>query len=98
MRKLGLLFVCLCAFVRAQDPTGALEGQVTDASSARISKADVKVENSQTGYATTSHTSPEGEFHFSNLPVGEYSLRVTAPGFTPFVASSVRINIGRIVN
>jgi Carboxypeptidase regulatory-like domain len=98
MWKLGLLFVCLCTITKGQDPTGVLEGQVIDASSARISKADVSITNSQTGFAATSRTSPDGEFHFSNLPVGEYSLRVTAQGFAPFTASSIRINIGRIVS
>ena len=34
-------------------------------------------------------TSRRGEFHFSNLPVGEYSLHVEARGFVPFSVSSI---------
>jgi hypothetical protein len=98
MRKLALLGVCLCSLVGAQDPTGVLEGQVTDASAGRISNAEVTVRNSQTGVAMSIRTSPLGDFHFSNLPVGEYSLRVVAPGFTPFSASSIRVDIERVVN
>src|SRR5690348_8884492 len=97
MCKLALVGVFLCSLVGAQDPTGVLEGEVTDASAGRISNAEVTARNSQTGVVTSVRTSPQGEFHFSNLPVGEYSLRVVAQGFTPFSASSIRVDIERVV-
>jgi hypothetical protein len=41
MRTLGLLSVCLCGVLQAQDPIGILEGQVADPSSAVVSGAQV---------------------------------------------------------
>jgi Carboxypeptidase regulatory-like domain/TonB dependent receptor len=98
MGKFVVGLVCLCCLGRAQDPTGVLEGLVTDASSASISNAEVIARNSQTGLATTVHSSVRGAFHFSTLPVGEYSLRVAASGFAPFSASSVHVDIGRVIS
>jgi hypothetical protein len=95
MRKIALLFVCLCAFVRAQAPIGTLEGQITDPASALVSNAEVSVHNAQTGFTRTVVSSHQGTFHFSDLPVGTYSLDVKAKGFAPYSASSIRIDIGQ---
>jgi hypothetical protein len=98
MRKLALLFVCLCGLVRSQDPIGILEGQATDPSLAAVNGAQVTVQNAQTGLRQSVTTSRQGTFRFSNLPVGEYSLSVSAQGFAAFSASSIRIDVGRVVN
>jgi hypothetical protein len=92
-----LLFASLCAMANAQDTIGTLEGQIEDPSSARVSGAEVSVHNAQTGLTRTEHSSREGSFHFSNLPVGEYSLAVNANGFAPFSVSPIRIDIGQVV-
>lgn len=41
MGKFVVAFVCLCGLARAQDPTGVLEGLVTNPSAASVSNADV---------------------------------------------------------
>jgi hypothetical protein len=92
-----LLCASLCAIASAQDPTGTLEGRITDPSSALVLGADVNVTNPQTGLTRTVKSSGDGAFHFSNLPVGEYTLTVNAAGFAPFSASSIRLDIGQIV-
>jgi hypothetical protein len=91
------LFASLCAIANAQDPTGTLEGRITDPSSALVAGADVNVTNPGTGLTRTVKSSSDGAFHFSNLPVGEYTLTVNAAGFAPFSASSIRLDIGQIV-
>ena len=98
MRKLALILVCLCAVLRAQDPIGILEGQVVDPSLATVSGAEVAAQNARTGLREAVTTSRQGTFRFSNLPVGEYSLSVSAKGFAVFSASSIRIDVGRVVN
>ncbi len=97
MRKLAVSLVCLCASVWAQAPIGTLEGQVTDPAAALISNATVSVHNEQTGLTRTVLSSRQGSFHFSDLPIGTYTLRVEAKGFASYSASSLRIDIGQTV-
>lgn len=87
----------LCLFVTgwAQEPIGALEGQITDASNGVVSAAQVTARNVQTGLARSAYSLPSGTFHISNLPAGEYAIEVSANGFAPFSAKAVRVNIGQ---
>ena len=98
MRKIALLFVCLCTLVSAQTPIGTLEGQITDPAGALVSNAEVSVHNSQTGLTRTVHSSHQGAYHFSDLPIGLYLLEVKAQGFAPYSASSIRLDIGQVVS
>jgi hypothetical protein len=98
MRTLALISVCLCGILQAQDPIGILEGQVSDPSSAVVGGAQVTAQNLQTGLRQTVATSRQGTFRFSNLPVGDYSLTVTAANFAAYSASPIRIDVGRVVN
>jgi hypothetical protein len=92
-----LLFAFLSAFANAQDPIGTLEGLVADPSSAVVAGAEVSAHNAQTGLTRKVRSSRDGSFHFSNLPIGEYSLTVNANGFAPFSVSPIRIDIGQVV-
>jgi hypothetical protein len=101
MKRLGVValsLVCLCPVVRAQTPIGTLEGQITDPAAAMVSNAEVSVHNAQTGLTRAGHSSHQGSFHFSDLPIGNYLLEVKSPGFAPYSASSIRIDIGQVVN
>jgi hypothetical protein len=98
MHKLVGLFVCLCGLGLAQSTIGTLEGNVTDPASAAVSGAEVRVHNEQTGAERTFLSARDGSFHFSDLRVGVYLLRVKAPGFAPYSASSLRIDIGQVVS
>jgi len=82
---------------RAQEPVGVLEGQIQDPSGAIIADAEVAARNAQTGFITKQRSSSDGAYYFSHLAVGDYELRVTAPGFAPFTASAIRLDIGRTV-
>ena len=84
--------------VRAQTPIGTLEGQITDPAAALVSNAEVSVHNAQTGLTRTVHSSRQGAYHFSDLPIGSYLLEVKAQGFAPYSASSIRIDIGQVVS
>ncbi len=97
MLKKSLLFLFLCIVSRAQDPIGVLEGQVEDPAGASVGNATVTLENVQTGRKLTLVTPPQGTFHFSNVPVGEYSMTVSAEGFSTYSESSIRIDIGRLI-
>jgi hypothetical protein len=64
--------------------TGAISGTVQDASGAVVSGAKVKVTSEATGQQVRELVSDEsGIFTASLLPVGNYTVEVSAPGFAP---------------
>ena len=97
LQCLAILAVCV-SFASAQDPTGKLQGQITDPSSANVAGAVVTVRNTTTSFTATQQSARDGSFYFSFLPVGEYTLRVTESGFEPYDLKQIRIDIGRSVN
>jgi hypothetical protein len=74
-----------------QDPTGALEGLVTDKSGGVLVGATVSVKNTQTGYTQSQATGPNGFYRLAPLPVGEYALTVEAPRFSRFTQEPITI-------
>ncbi len=75
--------------------TGQLTGTVMDASQAVIVGAKVLCRNVQTGLALERSTGPQGTFAFQELPIGDYEVRVTAPGFQTLVRSGIEVLTGR---
>jgi outer membrane receptor protein involved in Fe transport len=78
------LFVVLslATFLHAQVNTASLSGLVTDPSGAIVPNVSVTVTNQATGYTRTVATDAAGYYAFQNLPIGQYTARVQAPGFS----------------
>jgi hypothetical protein len=74
-----LIFVSVPSFLRAQNPNGALRGEVQDASAARVPGARVVVQS--TGVAREAMANDRGEFRIEGLLPGSYRVTVTAKGF-----------------
>lgn len=70
------------ASLTAQVNTASLSGLVTDPSGAAIPNVTVGVTNPSTGYTRTVTTDNAGYYAFQNLPIGDYSVRVEAAGFS----------------
>src|SRR5262247_4481375 len=84
-----LFFVSLVIpFSRAQVPTGALAGVVTDASGAVIPNATVTLTNKETGLTRTVETNSEGFYSAPSLPAGEYEVKVAAKGFSTYLRTA----------
>jgi hypothetical protein len=61
--------------------TARLYGRVTDQQGSAIAGASADLVQMDTGVAHTTQSNLAGEFDFSAIPVGEYSLTVRKPGF-----------------
>ena len=73
-----------CAGCYAQTVfSGNVQGVVTDPSGAAVEGAKVGLRNLDTGVTASAGTSPSGNYRFSSLPPGRYTVRVESPGFTP---------------
>jgi outer membrane receptor protein involved in Fe transport len=77
----------------AQDPTGTIEGAVTDQSSAAIRGAQVVAINLDTGLAKETSTASDGSYRLLLLPVGRYRITVKAPQFATLVREPIQINV-----
>ena len=93
-----LFTLCLFAGVaaQAQSSSSSLSGTVTDASGAVLPGAKVTAHNEATGQDAIIVTNGVGAYTFPNLPIGNYTVRVEAPGFQTAVQQGTHLdpNIG----
>lgn len=74
-RPIILYSALLCA-----QNDGRIAGRVSDSGGLPAARASVTLRNTLTGTGTRQETSGAGEYSFSGLPEGRYSLSVTGPG------------------
>jgi len=60
-----------------------------------VPNANVKATNLETGAIRSSVTDGAGEYLVLALPVGEYEVRVTRPGFQDAVRGGIHLDVGR---
>ena len=93
---LVLLFAAVAAL--GQSTGGSLRGTVQDATSARIVTAIITVRSASDATYRTVHCDERGYFRIDDLPAGNYSLAVAAPGFADAVANvTIEISSNRNV-
>lgn len=73
--------------------SGAITGTVTDAQGGAVAGATVSATSLATNQVRTATTGPAGDYKFSLLPPGNYSLKFTAPGFKTSEIGSVTVNV-----
>jgi hypothetical protein len=100
MQFLGVLLIALAACLAcfAQAISGDLSGTVYDASGAIVPNASVVVKNDATGVESSTTSTATGEYHFSNLPAGSYTITVTAAGFTKAQLRGVSVTLNQNTN
>lgn len=86
---LCLLLAPIAAF--AQTANGTITGTVTDASGAAVAGAAVVVSNTDTGVQTPTVTTQTGAYTAVNLPIGAYSVTVSAAGFKKYVRNGLAL-------
>jgi hypothetical protein len=91
-RLLALAIVITCA-AYAQIDTGSIVGSVLDPSGAAIPKATVTATNKATNEVLTTTSNNSGQYQFTALRVGVYTVKATAPGFGAQVVNDVQIDV-----
>jgi hypothetical protein len=84
--------------VFAQTFNGNLAGTVSDASGAALPGANLQLTSPSTGLALTAKSSADGNYLFVDLPVGSYTVTVTAAGFQTKKIDNVEIAISKTTN
>jgi hypothetical protein len=72
----------------------AIHGVITDASGAAVAAAEIKATQTNTGQTRTTLSAPDGSYVLPNLPVGPYTLDVSAPSFNRNVQSGIILQVG----
>ena len=87
------MFLLATSISFAQSGEAEIVGSVTDVSGAVIPNAQITLTNSGTGVAR-SVTVQDGQYRFSPVPPGTYSISVKAPDFQTEDIRDLTINIG----
>jgi hypothetical protein len=98
---LALMFFCLAmiapGLAGAQVDEGSISGVVTDATGAAVQNATVTLVNTDVGLSLQTNTSATGEYTFSPLRIGNYSVTATAANFAKTTQQNVSVNVSQRV-
>jgi hypothetical protein len=101
----AVLMVMVCLFmaatsILAQSDTSSISGTVTDTSGALVPNAQITIHNNATLSDRTIESNENGVFTLTNLPPGDYSVRVTKTGFQTSTLNDVHLDpsIGRRID
>jgi hypothetical protein len=101
MLRAGVLFSCMVALfvtlfaasASAQlSGKGQITGTVTDKTGAVIPGAEVTAINAATQIKVTAKTTAAGDYHFSALDAGIYTVTASAPGFQTLRQENIHVN------
>ena len=92
------LFVLFASSLFAQSFRGGLTGLATDSTGAAIQGAVVRLESPATGDTRSNVSSANGEFLFVDLPVGNWNLTVSSPGFEAKKIANIEIAVSKTTN
>src|SRR6266850_1236465 len=92
---LGPLVAAFSALA-AQEITGNIQGEVKDQTGAVVPNATVTATSEPRSFTAT--TNSDGQYRFSNLQPGVYTISATATGFTTAKVENVTVELGRTLN
>jgi len=89
-----VLFITSVAQTFAQLTTADILGTVSDSSGAVVPNANVTLKNLDTNEMRSTQSNGSGDYIFTLLPVGHYSVSVKASGFQAWVTRDLAIEAG----
>jgi outer membrane receptor protein involved in Fe transport len=92
-----VLSLTTAAAAFAQDPTGTIEGTVTDPSGGVIASARVLVRHLDTGLMREAVSGSNGLYRVVGLPVGPYSVVIEAPQLATAVREPIIVSVNQTV-
>ncbi|HEX2446386.1 MAG TPA: TonB-dependent receptor [Vicinamibacterales bacterium] len=83
--------------VLAQDTTGTIEGVVTDKTGGVVAGARLVALNVETGFTKEAAAGTDGFYRLLLLPIGQYTISVSAPQFATLVRESIQVSVSQTV-
>lgn len=93
---LPILFLLLPTLLVAQNISSSVKGVVVDPSGARLAGASITLTNEATATTATTAADATGEFTFTNVLPGTYTLKVDAAGFRTLTLTKVAVEASQI--
>jgi hypothetical protein len=91
------IFLALGA-ARAQVETGTIIGVVQDPNGGIVPNAAITLTQLATGVARQTHTDAQGAFNAQFMPLGNYSIAVTATGFETKTLTGITLQVDQTAN
>src|SRR3989442_15982710 len=93
--SLALIIMSLApAILAAQQPTGGIEGTVSDPQGAVVPGAMVTAREVATNLTRSVKSGDDGHYRISQLPPGNYEVKVTAQSFKSTLVSGIKVDVG----
>ncbi|MFT4112789.1 carboxypeptidase regulatory-like domain-containing protein [Silvibacterium sp.] len=92
---LGL--ACTVSPLFAQVDQGGVSGTITDQTGAVIPGATITLTNTDNGLSLTQKSNGSGQYNFTPVKVGNYSLKVSADGFETSERGGIRVDVSGFV-
>jgi hypothetical protein len=93
----AVLMACQPPMVMAQLTTGGIVGTVSDASGSRMPGVTVVLTHLATSTSNTTTTDASGEYSFTAVKIGTYSISFQREGFQRGLQSNVDLGIGQVM-
>lgn len=90
-----LTFVLAVPSAVAQEATATIRGTIKDPSGALVAGATVTLANTKTGISRQTSTGGDGNYLFTLVGIGSYSLSAAASGFRKFVQNGIVLEINQ---
>jgi hypothetical protein len=81
-----------------QADQGTITGAIQNPSGAVIGNASITLTNADTGRELTTRTNASGVYFFPSIGIGNYSLRVSAPGFGTTTQTNLKLSMQQRLN
>lgn len=91
---MAIILIAASAFAQTA-ATAELHGTVKDPNGAVIQGATVSLHDEAKNTTRSAQTSELGEYNLLSIPPGQYTLTVTAKGFSKVIAKQVTLNVGQ---
>lgn len=87
------LFSLFGGLLSAQSASGTFLGRVEDSTGAAVAKANITIVNRDTGFRRELQSNEQGDFEAPYVPIGVYTITVTAPGFKRIERTEVQLQV-----
>ncbi len=80
----------------SQAELAGISGTVKDRQGAAVPDALIEVRQQETVLTRSAHSADSGTYFIDSLPIGNYTIEITHPGFAKVVSKDVRLFVGEL--